>query len=98
MKRRDFITLLGSAAAVWPVAARAQQREPLRRVAIPEAIAKDTPGAPQRYTAFLEAFEQLGWTDGRNVQIVVRWGDGNRQIIRDMLAQPIMRSRVSQLI
>ena len=39
--------------------------------------ARDAPGAQERYTAFLEAFEQLGWTDGRNVQIVVRWGGGN---------------------
>jgi putative ABC transport system substrate-binding protein len=77
MRRREFIKVLGSAAATWPLAAGAQQREPLRRVAILEAIAKDTPGAQQRYTAFLEAFEQLGWTDGRNVRIVVRWGGGN---------------------
>src|SRR3974390_2329213 len=76
MKRREFISLLGGAAATWPVAVRAQQREPLRRVAILEGIAKDTPGAQQRYMAFLEAFEQLGWTDGRNVQIVARWSGG----------------------
>jgi len=76
MRRRDFITLIGGVAA-WPLLARAQQREPLRRVAILEAIARDTPGAQQRYMTFLEAFEQLGWTDGRNVQIVARWGGGN---------------------
>src|SRR3974377_1342566 len=75
MRRRDFITLVGGVAA-WPLLRRAQQREPLRRVAILEAIARDTPGAQQRYKAFLEAFEQLGWTDGRNVQIVARWGGG----------------------
>jgi len=62
---------------MWPFAVRAQQREPLRRVAILEAIAKETPSAQERYTAFLEGFEQLGWTDGRNVQIVARWGGGN---------------------
>src|SRR5215831_17709405 len=76
MRRRQFVTLIGGAAA-WPLAAGAQQREPLRRVAILVPVAKDTPGAQERYTAFLEAFEQLGWTDGRNVQIVVRWGGGN---------------------
>jgi putative ABC transport system substrate-binding protein len=76
VKRRDFIALLGGAAA-WPIAARAQQRELLRRVAFLEPIAKDTPSAQARYTAFLEAFEQLGWTDGRNVQIVARWSSGN---------------------
>jgi putative tryptophan/tyrosine transport system substrate-binding protein len=77
MQRREFITLLGGAAATWPFAARAQQREPLRRVAILEPISKDTPGAHARYSAFLEGFEQLGWTDGRNVQILARWGGGN---------------------
>jgi putative tryptophan/tyrosine transport system substrate-binding protein len=77
MRRRDFIRMVGSAAATWPVAARAQQREPLRRVAVLEPIAKDTPSAQARYTAFLEAFEQLGWRDGRNVQIVARWSGGN---------------------
>ena len=80
MRRRDFIRMVGSAAATWPFAARAQQREPLRRVAILEPIAKDTPGAQSRYTAFLEAFEQLGWTDGRNVQIVARWSSGNVEL------------------
>jgi putative tryptophan/tyrosine transport system substrate-binding protein len=77
MRRRDFIRMVGSAAATWPFAARAQQREPLRRVAVLEPIAKDTPGAQARYKAFLQAFEELGWTDGRNVQIVARWGGGN---------------------
>ena len=77
MRRRDFIRMVGSAAATWPLAARAQRREPLRHVAILEPIAKDSPSAQERYTAFLEAFEQLGWTDGRNVQIVARWGAGN---------------------
>jgi putative ABC transport system substrate-binding protein len=64
-------------AATWPLAAGAQQREPLRRVAILVGAARDTPGAQERVTAFLEAFEQLGWTDRRNVQIVVRWAEGD---------------------
>ena len=87
MKRREFIVLLGSAAATWPFAARAQQREPPRRVAILEPIAKDTPSSKARYTAFLEAFEQLGWTDGRNVQIVSRWGGGNDVETRKYVAE-----------
>src|SRR5262245_65924473 len=77
MRRRDFIKAAAVSAVTWPLAARAQQREPLRRVAVLEPIAKDTPGAQARFTAFLEAFDQLGWTDGRNVQLVVRWSAGN---------------------
>jgi putative ABC transport system substrate-binding protein len=77
MRRRQFIALFGGVAATWPLAAGAQQREPLRRVAILVGAARDTPGAQERVTAFLEAFEQLGWTDGRNVQIVVRWAEGD---------------------
>ena len=77
MRRREFIALVGGTAVAWPLAAGAQQREPLRRVAILVSTTRDTPGAQERVTAFLEAFEQLGWRDGRNVQIVVRWGGGN---------------------
>jgi len=71
MRRREFITLIGGAAAFWSQAAKAQQREPLRRVAVLVGTTRDAPGAQERVTAFLEAFEQLGWTDRRNVQIVV---------------------------
>ena len=76
MRRRQFIALFGGVAATWPLATGAQQRA-LRRVAILIGAARDTPGAQERYTAFLKAFEQLGWTDGRNVQIEVRWSEGN---------------------
>jgi putative tryptophan/tyrosine transport system substrate-binding protein len=77
MRRRDFIRMVGSAAATWPFVAHAQQRERLRRVAVLEPIARNTPSAQARYAAFLQAFEQLGWTDGRNVQIVARWSGGD---------------------
>jgi putative tryptophan/tyrosine transport system substrate-binding protein len=73
MRRRDFIKAI-TVSAAWPLAARGQQREPLRRVGILMGTALDTPGGQDRDTAFLEAFEQLGWTNGRNVQIV---GGGN---------------------
>jgi len=76
MRRRQFIALFGGVAATWPLAAGAQQREPLRRVAMLLGASRDTPAAQERVKAFLEAFEQLGWTDGRNVQIVVRWAEG----------------------
>ena len=77
MRRRQFIALFGGVAATWPLAASAQQREPLRRVAILVGTTRDMPGAEAEDKAFLEAFEQLGWVDRRNVHIVVRWGGGN---------------------
>jgi ABC-type uncharacterized transport system substrate-binding protein len=82
MRRRDFIKVIGSGAVAWPIAARAQQPDRMRRVAILEPIAKDTPSAQARYTAFLEAFKQLGWTDGRNVQIEARWTGGSSVELR----------------
>src|SRR6478752_10232895 len=81
MRRRDFI-MAGSAAATWPFAARAQPRERRRRVVILEPIEKDTPSAQSRFAAFLQAFDQLGWTDGRNVEIVARWSGGNSVELR----------------
>src|SRR5215469_3526590 len=77
MRRRQFIALFGGVAATWPLAVGAQQREHLRRVTVLVPIAADTPGAQAFYTAFLKAIEQLGWTDGRNVQIEVRRREGN---------------------
>ena len=77
MRRREFITALGGAATAWSLAARAQQRERLRRVAILMGTARDVPGAQDNTAAFFEVFEQLGWTNGRNVQIEVRWSGGN---------------------
>ena len=65
MKRREFITLLGSAAA-WPLAARAQQRE-LRRIGVLMNIAADDPQAQCRIEAFLQGLQPLGWTVGRNM-------------------------------
>src|SRR4029078_8007706 len=82
MRRRDFVRMVVGAAATWPLEAHAQQRERVRRVAVLEPIARNTPSAQARYAAFLQAFEQLGWIDGRNVQIVARWSDGNSGELR----------------
>jgi putative tryptophan/tyrosine transport system substrate-binding protein len=79
MRRRKFIKLMGAAVA-WPLAARAQQGERLRRVVVLEPVAKDTPSAQTRYAAFLQAFEQLGWRDGGNVQIVTRWSSNSVEL------------------
>jgi putative tryptophan/tyrosine transport system substrate-binding protein len=77
MKRREFIGLVGGAAAAWPLVARAQQRERMRHVVVLEPVTKDTPSAQTRYAAFLQGLEQLGWKDGNNVQIVARWSGGD---------------------
>jgi len=73
LKRREFITLLGSAAAAWPLAARAQQGERVRRIGVLMNLAADDPESPVRLAAFLHGMQQLGWTDGRNVRIYTRW-------------------------
>jgi putative ABC transport system substrate-binding protein len=77
VKRRDFITLLGGAAAAWPLAAHAQQPDRVRRIGVLSTNAADDRGAQARVAAFLQALQQLGWTDGRNVRIDKRWTAGN---------------------
>jgi putative tryptophan/tyrosine transport system substrate-binding protein len=85
MKRRGFITLLGGAAAAWPLAARAQQGERMRRVG---AIlpANDQPNQA-RYAAFIQELQQLGWIEGRNVRIDARWSAGNAAEMRRHAAE-----------
>ena len=82
MKRREFITLL-SGAALWPLAARAQQAERMRRVAVLESVAMDDPEARPRSAAFEHGLQALGWTVGGNVRIDQRWAAGNSENIRN---------------
>jgi putative tryptophan/tyrosine transport system substrate-binding protein len=72
MKRRQFITLLGGASA-WPLAARAQQGERMRRIGVLMPLAADDPIGQARIAALREGLEKLGWTDGRNIRIDIRW-------------------------
>src|SRR5262245_5604479 len=74
-KRRDFIALLGGAAA-WPLAARAQQNGRLRRVGVLMGLAESDPEGQARVAAFRQGLEQLGWAEGRNVRIDLRWAAG----------------------
>jgi len=78
MRRREFISLLGAAALAGPLAAHAQQ--PVRRIGVLMAFATDDPEEQVRLAAFVEGLRQLGWTDGRNVKIDIRWsvGDADR--------------------
>ena len=77
MKRRQFITLLGSGAAAWPLAARAQQSERMRRIGVLMNLAADDPEAQVRLAAFHQGLQELGWTVGRNLRIDTRWGAGD---------------------
>jgi putative ABC transport system substrate-binding protein len=73
MRRREFIILLGGAAAGWPFVARAQQPERMRRIGVLNTFAPDDPEGQVRTAAFLQALQPLGWTVGRNVRIDYRW-------------------------
>src|SRR6478672_3437928 len=86
LKRRDFITLLGGAAAVWPLAARAQQ-ERMRRIGVLMLYPENDPAGQLRATAFRQGLEKLGWAVGRNVQIDFQWGSGDVDWIRSAAAQ-----------
>jgi len=78
MKRRKFITLAGGM-AVWPLALRAQQSGQMRRIGVLIPLAKDNSEAQARITAFLQAIQRLGWTEGRNLHIEYRWGSDDLQ-------------------
>lgn len=78
--RRQFISLLGSAAAAWPLAAHAQQPELIRHVGVLIG-SSDHAAAQLRVATFLEAFKRLGWIEGRNVRIDLRWGDNPNRIL-----------------
>jgi putative ABC transport system substrate-binding protein len=80
LKRRDFITLLGGAAAAWPIAAPAQQAERVRRIGVLVPFAAGDPEALARITVFAQSLQELGWTAGRNVRLDYRWSvdDPNR--------------------
>jgi putative tryptophan/tyrosine transport system substrate-binding protein len=87
MKRREFITLVGGAAAAWPVVARAQQPERVRRIGVLMASPADDSENQARMAAFLEGLAQLGWTDGRNVRIDTRWATTNADDLRRHAAE-----------
>jgi ABC-type uncharacterized transport system substrate-binding protein len=73
MKRREFITLLGGAAVAWPAAARAQQSEPTRRIGVLMNMGADDAEGQTRLAAFTQVLKQLGWSEGRNLRIDIRW-------------------------
>jgi putative tryptophan/tyrosine transport system substrate-binding protein len=86
VRRRDFITLFGGAAAL-PLAARAQQRERMRRIGVLTPFAADDAEGHARLTAFAQGLQQLGWTVGQNIHIDYRWGDGKADTMRKYAAE-----------
>jgi len=86
MRRRSFITLLGGVVA-WPVAARAQQPERMRRIGVLMAYAADDPDAQIRIGAFLQGLQQLGWTVGRKLQVDTRWATTDANSLRRHAAE-----------
>jgi putative ABC transport system substrate-binding protein len=89
MRRREFITLLGGAAATWPLAARAQQPERMRRIGVLMPLAANDPEGQARVAVFAQGLQGLGWTIGRNVRIDIRWSAGDADEIRKNAAELI---------
>ena len=88
LKRRKFITLIGSAAAsAWPLVARAQQAGRARRLGVLTPFAADDAEGHARLTAFAQGLQQLGWTVGQNIRIDYRWGDGRAETMRKYAAE-----------
>ena len=87
MRRREFITLLGIAAAAWPLTTGAQQAGGVRRIGVLMSLAADDPHAQARLAAFIQSLQESGWTDGRNVNIDTRWTAGNAADTRKFAAE-----------
>jgi putative tryptophan/tyrosine transport system substrate-binding protein len=87
MRRREFITVIGGAAMVWPLAVDAQQPGGVRRIGMLMSLAADDAESPVRLAAFRQALQQLGWNDGDNVRIDVHFGAGNNDQLRKQAAE-----------
>jgi len=85
--RRELLAALGGAVAAWPLAARGQQRERMRRIGVLHILAEDDPESRLRIAAFKQSLQEFGWTDGSNVQIEARWAAGNADNARKYAAE-----------
>src|SRR6266536_1020247 len=90
MRRREFISLVGGAAAAWPLAARAQQSERMRRIGVLMAVPEHDPEYQAYIGTFRAGLQKLGWTEGRNIQIDYRWGaddlEAMQRVAKDLVA------------
>src|SRR5262245_62478432 len=82
MKRRDFFTLVGGAAATWPLAARAQQGERMRRIGVLMGYAESDREGQANFSAFQGGLQKLGWTEGRNIRIDARWASADADLVQ----------------
>jgi putative ABC transport system substrate-binding protein len=87
MRRREFVTLVGAIATAWPLAARTQQAERMRRIGVLMLYAEGDPAGQGRAAAFRQTLEQRGWTVGRNLTIDYQWGVGDEEWIRSTVGQ-----------
>src|SRR5438094_214797 len=95
MKRRDFITLLGGAAAAWPLAARAQQAGKLPTIAFLGANTRSAES--ERIAAFVQRLRELGWIEGRTITIEYRWADGREERFPELAAE-LVRLKVDVIV
>ena len=93
IERRKFLATLGGAVAAWPLAARAQQRERMRRIGVLLNLAADDPEGQARLAAFLQSLQEAGWTVGHNAQIDIRWGAADAEQIRNQAIEMVARNR-----
>ena len=95
IKRREFITLLGGAAAAWPIGARAQQR--MRRIGVLMGLAEDDPEGRSRLAALARALQDLGWIEGHNIRTDYRWAAGDIERTH-ILATELVRSAPDAIV
>src|SRR5215468_1264164 len=87
MRRRDFIRGIAGSTAAWPLAARAQQGERVRRIGVLMPLSLDDPEAKARLAAFQQGLQELGWTEGRNIHTDIRLAGGDDDRIRKYAAE-----------
>jgi len=87
MRRREFLALLGGATAVWPLAARAQQPEPMRRIGVLMAMPEADPAAKELLSEFTQGLAELGWTAGGKMRMDVRWASDNVDLMRKFVME-----------
>jgi putative ABC transport system substrate-binding protein len=97
MRRRDFIALIGGAAAAWPFGVRAEQSDQVRRIGVLNALAEADPQAQAWEGAFRSRLTELGWIDGRNVHVDYRWGAASVDRLQS-LAEELVRLKPDVLI